>query len=65
MAKILGLEIRINKMRTDMVKEIFEKARQSIARDIEWIPENPRFSRSRTSGHAPFSPGRNRALTFR
>jgi radical SAM protein with 4Fe4S-binding SPASM domain len=43
MAESLGLETRINKMRTDMGKEIFEKARHSIARDIEWIPENPKY----------------------
>lgn len=43
LAKELGLEIRINMMRTDMGKEIFEKARQSIERDLQWIPEDSQY----------------------
>jgi radical SAM protein with 4Fe4S-binding SPASM domain len=42
-AQSLGLEIRINKMRTDMGKEIFETASQSIQRDRQWIPEDPKY----------------------
>lgn len=36
----LGLEVRINSMRTDMGREIFEKVEDSIERDGEWIPLN-------------------------
>jgi radical SAM protein with 4Fe4S-binding SPASM domain len=43
LARELGVEIRINKMRTDMGKEIFETADQSIERDREWIPEDPKY----------------------
>ncbi len=39
----LGIELRINKMRTDMGKEIFETDRDSIERDKEWIPDNERY----------------------
>ena len=42
-ARRLNVEIRINKMRTDMGKEIFETAEQAIERDREWIPEDPRY----------------------
>lgn len=44
LARELGIEARINRMRTDMGKEIFEKDRESIERDGEWIPENPVYS---------------------
>jgi radical SAM protein with 4Fe4S-binding SPASM domain len=37
----LGIEVRINKMRTDMGREIFEKDSESIERDGKWIPESP------------------------
>jgi radical SAM protein with 4Fe4S-binding SPASM domain len=43
MAKDLGVEIRINLMRTDMGKEIFETAKQSIERDSQWIPKDTRY----------------------
>lgn len=43
MASELGVEIRINKMRTDMGKEIFEPADEAIKRDREWIPDDPRY----------------------
>jgi radical SAM protein with 4Fe4S-binding SPASM domain len=43
MAQKLGLEIRINKMRTDMGKEIFETASQAIERDQQWIPEDRHY----------------------
>ena len=38
-----GIELRVNRMRTDMGKEIFEKVEDSIERDKDWIPENPRY----------------------
>jgi radical SAM protein with 4Fe4S-binding SPASM domain len=44
LAKELGVEVRINKMRTDMGKEIFEKDTESIERDMEWIPESDEYS---------------------
>ena len=44
LAKDLGVELRINRMRTDMGKEIFEKVEDSIERDRDWIPENPEYS---------------------
>lgn len=43
MARRMGVEIRINPMRTDMGREIFETARQAIERDHAWIPEDPRY----------------------
>lgn len=39
-ANSLGVELRINKMRTDMGKEIFERMEDSIERDKDWIPLN-------------------------
>ncbi len=44
LARDLGIELRINKMRTDMGKEIFEKVQDSIERDGKWIPRNPQYS---------------------
>lgn len=43
MANKIGAEIRINKMRTDMGKEIFETAETAIKRDREWIPDDPKY----------------------
>jgi len=43
MAEKMGVELRINKMRTDMGKEIFEMASISIERDGQWIPEDPKY----------------------
>jgi radical SAM protein with 4Fe4S-binding SPASM domain len=40
----LGVELRINRMRTDMGKEIFEKVEASIQRDKDWIPQSPKYS---------------------
>ncbi len=42
-ARELGVEIRVNMMRTDMGQEIFETAEQAIERDRDWIPEDPRY----------------------
>ena len=44
LARDLGAELRINRMRTDMGKEIFEKVEESIERDKDWIPRNPEYS---------------------
>jgi radical SAM protein with 4Fe4S-binding SPASM domain len=43
LAKRIGVELRINRMRTDMGKEIFEKMEDSLERDKDWIPENPKY----------------------
>jgi len=43
LARDLGLELRINRMRTDMGKEILEKIEESIERDKNWIPQNPKY----------------------
>jgi radical SAM protein with 4Fe4S-binding SPASM domain len=40
-ANSIGVELRINRMRTDMGKEIFERVEDSIERDKDWIPLNP------------------------
>jgi len=40
-ARGLGVELRIDRMRTDMGKEIFERVGDSIERDKDWIPLNP------------------------
>jgi radical SAM protein with 4Fe4S-binding SPASM domain len=39
----LGVELVIDRMRTDMGKEILETASESIDRDKEWIPELPDY----------------------
>ncbi len=43
MAADMGVEIRINPMRTDMGREIFETAKAAIERDRAWIPDDPRY----------------------
>jgi len=43
LASRLGIEVRINRMRTDMGREILEKDSESIERDKEWIPENKQY----------------------
>jgi radical SAM protein with 4Fe4S-binding SPASM domain len=44
MANDIGVKLSINKMRTDMGKEILETAEQSIERDAKWLPENPDYN---------------------
>ncbi|MDR4506019.1 MAG: radical SAM protein [Candidatus Scalindua sp.] len=44
MAKEVGVKLILNKMRTDMGKEIFETAEKSIGRDSRWLPSNPDFN---------------------
>lgn len=54
LAAQLGVELRLNKMRTDMGREIFETAAQAIERDGDWIPDNPEFSAfDKDAGSAP------------
>jgi len=44
LARNLNVEYRINRMRTDMAKEIFEEAAASVERDKQWIPESDKYS---------------------
>src|SRR3972149_2722242 len=44
MAKEIGIKLTINKIRTDMGKEIFETAEESLERDSKWLPENPEYN---------------------
>jgi len=43
-AKEIGIKLSINKIRTDMGKEIFETSEQSLERDSKWLPENPEYN---------------------
>ena len=43
-AEDIGVKLAVNKMRTDMGKEIFETAEKSIERDQKWIPLNPEYN---------------------
>ncbi len=43
MAKELGIRLKINKMRTDMGKEVFETAEDAINRDSKWLPKNSEY----------------------
>jgi len=43
LARDLGVELVIDRMRPDMGKEIFEDAREAIERDSQWIPTDPRY----------------------
>ena len=43
MAKGIGIQIKINKMRPDMGKEIFETVQDALERDADWIPGNRKF----------------------
>lgn len=44
LAKSLGLNIRIGKMRTEMESEITQSVEQSIEKYKDWIPENKEYS---------------------
>ncbi len=44
MAREIGVETEIVRMRTDMAKEITESVRASIERDQEWIPTESTYS---------------------
>ena len=47
LAAELGVELQLNKARTDMGREIFETAEQALERDGHWLPESQRVSRLR------------------
>lgn len=42
-AEELGVELQINMARTDMGKEIFESAKDALARDGDWLPEKAEY----------------------
>ena len=44
MAKEIGIKLNVNKMRTDMGKEVFETPEDAIKRDSQWLPENPEYN---------------------
>lgn len=44
MAKQIGADFRAGLMRTSMKDEILKPHKDAIARDIEWIPDNPDYS---------------------
>lgn len=44
MAREMGIKLLINRIRTDMGKEIFESAEKSIERDSKWLPVNPEYN---------------------
>ncbi len=44
MAEDLGVTFRVGLMRTSMKDEILKPHEESIAKDIEWIPDNPEYS---------------------
>ncbi len=43
-AKDIGIKLTINKIRTDMGKEIFETAEKSLERDSKWLPDNQEYN---------------------
>jgi radical SAM protein with 4Fe4S-binding SPASM domain len=43
LAAELGVELQLNRARTDMGKEIFETVEQALQRDGHWLPENDEF----------------------
>ncbi len=43
-AKDIGIKLIINKIRTDMGKEIFETPEKSLERDSKWLPVNPEYN---------------------
>ena len=44
MARELGVEFEASGMRADCGKEIFEKISDSVERDKEWIPDDPKYN---------------------
>lgn len=44
MAADLGVNFRVGLMRTSMKDEILKPHNEAIARDLEWIPDNPLYS---------------------
>ncbi len=48
-AKDIGIKLTINKIRTDMGKEIFETAEKSLERDSKWLPDNQDYNTFNTA----------------
>ena len=44
LAFAIGVDFRVGLMRTSMKDEIFKPHAESIAKDLAWIPDNPRYS---------------------
>jgi radical SAM protein with 4Fe4S-binding SPASM domain len=44
LAKKIGINIKISRMRPDMGKEIFETTQKALERDKAWIPDNPAYT---------------------
>lgn len=44
MAKEMGIKLSVNKMRTDMGREVFEMPGDAIKRDGKWVPTNPEYN---------------------
>lgn len=44
MAKLIGISFRIGLMRTSMKDEILKPHKDAIAKDRDWIPDNPAYS---------------------
>ncbi|MBI2470485.1 MAG: SPASM domain-containing protein [Planctomycetes bacterium] len=44
LAQIIGIKIKISKMRPDMGKEIFETTQKALERDKAWIPDNSEYT---------------------
>ena len=53
MAKEIGIRLSINKMRTDMGKEVFETSEEAIKRDGKWLPKNPEYNIFDTRNKTP------------
>jgi radical SAM protein with 4Fe4S-binding SPASM domain len=43
LAREIGVELQLNRARTDMGKEIFEKVEDALARDGDWLPESDEY----------------------
>jgi radical SAM protein with 4Fe4S-binding SPASM domain len=43
-ARNIGIKLIVNKIRTDMGKEIFETPEKSLERDSKWLPGNPEYN---------------------
>jgi radical SAM protein with 4Fe4S-binding SPASM domain len=43
LAQELGIELHLNRARTDMGREIFETVEQALERDGHWLPENDEY----------------------
>ena len=44
LAKKIGINIKISRMRPDMGKEVFETTQKALERDKAWIPDNPAYT---------------------